>query len=152
VLAKQLDLLFPAIAQFRTAEWSGAPIAYLEQRDIALREVGYAVSAAKQLAEKPLSLGKAFELHLRAQTIESLVQNLAVGARTYQPDGIADRTLDVLETVAQPRGRLRDYVIDLAASKELEMTAIDAEAQRCRAELLRSPAPPAASAKKKKSK
>jgi len=149
-IGKQLELLSPGIVEFRTSEWNGAPAAYGEQRDVALKEVSYAVAAARQLAEKPLSLAKAFELHLRVQTIESLVANLATGARAYQSSAPIEQTLDILDTVSQPRGRLRDYVIDLAATKELELSAIDAEAQRCRAELLRSPAPPPAAKKKSK--
>jgi len=140
-LGKQMDLLVPALARFDTAHWTGAPAAYAEQRDLASHEAAYAADAAREVAEKPLGLGKAFELHLRIQAVESLVNSLSLGARTYQPGTPVDEPLEILGAAASQHSKLRDYIMELATSKDQELSRIDAEAQRCRSEMLRAPAP-----------
>jgi hypothetical protein len=139
-LGSQMEGLGPALDRFDTANWADLSQAYGEQRTAAATEAMYAAAAARQLASKPTGLAKGFELHLRMQTIEGLVTSLAAGARTYQSNGAADDALNLLASASAPRLKLRDYIMELAASKEQELAAIDGEAQRCRAELLRVPA------------
>jgi hypothetical protein len=141
-LARQMESLGPAIEAFDTARWRerGASATYAEQRELVAREAGYAAAAARELAERPSGLGKAFELHLRVQSVESLVSSLAAGAHTYQPEAPA-AALEILGAAAPEQTKLRGYVMELASAKEQELAAIDQEAQRCRAELLRAPAP-----------
>lgn len=70
--------------------------------------------------------------------------SLAVGARTNQNNGAADDALNLSAAASAPRLKSRDYLMELAASKDQELAAIDAETQRCRAEMLRAPAKAAA--------
>jgi hypothetical protein len=139
-LGRQMEALSPQIERFQTASWTGAAAAYTEQRTMASKEAGYAAAAARQLAERPTGLGKAFELHLRVQAVEGLVTSLAAASRDYQQDGVAESTLNMMAEARDPHSQLRDYIVDLAASKEQELAAIDEEAQRCRALMLRAPA------------
>jgi hypothetical protein len=138
-LGQQMDALAPQIERFDTAQWSGAAAAYTEQRTTASKEAGFAAAAAKQLAERPTGLSKAFELHLRVQAVEGLVMGLAAASRDYQRDSVAETTLNMMAESREPHSRLRDYIMDLAASKDQELAAIDEEAQRCRAVMLRQP-------------
>jgi hypothetical protein len=150
-LSEQMESLAPAIARFETAHWSGAAATYGEQKDLVAKEIGYAADAARALSEKPSGLGKAFELHMRVQAVEALLMSLASGARSYQQAAAADGALEIMDSIAPRRGKLRDYITDLAASTEQKLAAVDEEAQRCRAEMLKMP-PVIQQSKKTKSK
>jgi hypothetical protein len=144
-LLKAMNGISAVLSDYRPTSWNGAPAAFAQQRESALAEAGYAERAAAELSDRPGSLAKAFELYMRIELVAKLTPGLATAARTYQNTAIADRTEAVLDQMAPSATRLRNYLMELAGAKERELELLDAEAQRCRLEAIRSkPATPKA--------
>jgi len=145
-LATQAGRLDPLLAQLTPLEWQakGAPAAYVTQVRNARDEVSYLVGAANNLARQPEKLSVAFETYFRIQAVESQVASLVEGVRRYQNPAVGDLIISVLSANYGNRDQLRDYITDLAKTREEEFKIADSEAQRCRTNLLRQPAASAA--------
>jgi hypothetical protein len=138
-LGSQIRRLTPVLEQFQVGEWvaRGAPEAYQAQWKAALNEIGYMARTLEALSRQPERATLALEAFLRAQAVEAMVQSLGEGARRYQNPALADVLQGVLSESAPGRDQLRQYLVELTASKEEELRIADAEAQRCRGTLLR---------------
>lgn len=144
-LALQADKLTPVLEQLNPDAWKakGAPDAYVAQAQSVRNESGYLISAAKAFERQPERLTLAISTYFRMQAVESMINSLADGVRRYQDPKLGD---ELVRTVAENytnRDQLRQYISDLADTREQELKVIDSEAQRCRGTLLRQPpAPP----------
>jgi len=150
-LSAQARRLKPILDQLTPEDWvaKGAPQAYVDQRKGAQAELGYLVDAAKQLEKQPERLTVALETYFRMTTLESQLNSLVDGVRNYQNPAVGDLLIGVLGDNSANRDKLRQYITDLAATKEQEFQIVDKEAQRCRGVLERQPAPrPAAPPKR----
>jgi hypothetical protein len=68
--------------------------------------------------------------------------------RRYQNPAVGDLMISVMAANSTNRDQLRQYITDLAETKEQEFQIVDKEAQRCRGNLVRqAPARPAAAPK-----
>jgi hypothetical protein len=76
------------------------------------------------------------------------VRSLDQGAQKYGDRATADKLSELIAHNFSNRERFRDYLRDLASSKEHDFKIADAEAQRCRGMI--SKEPPAASRKSKR--
>jgi hypothetical protein len=152
-LATQAARLDPLLAQLTPQEWQakGAPAAYVTQVRNARDEIKYLIGAANNLSRQPEKLSVAFEAYFRIQSVEAQVASLVEGVRRYQNPAVGDLIISVMSANQGNRDQLRDYITDLAKTREEEFKIADSEAQRCRGTLLRQPpnaapkpAPPAA--------
>ena len=140
-LAEQTQRLTPILDQLTPQQWEkkGAPAAYTSQWRNARNEVGYLLGAAQSLRKQPEKLTLALETLFRLQAVESQVNSLVDGVRRYQNPAVGDLLVSVVSANSANRDQLRQYVTDLAMTKEQEFQIVDTEAQRCRGTLTRQP-------------
>ncbi len=143
-LAEGAQRLTPILEQLTPEKWEakGAPATYTEQWRNARSEVGYLLGAAQSLRKQPEKLTLALETLFRLQAVESQVSSLVDGVRRYQNPAVGDLLVSVVAANSSNRDQLRQYVTDLAQTKEQEYQIVDKEAQRCRGTLMRQPAAP----------
>ena len=141
-LAEQTQRLTPILDQLTPQQWEkkGAPAAYTAQWRNARNEVGYLLGAAQSLRKQPEKLTLALETLFRLQAVESQVNSLVDGVRRYQNPAVGDLLVSVVSANSANRDQLRQYVTDLAQTKDQEFQIVDTEAQRCRGTLTRQPA------------
>lgn len=154
-LAAQAERLTPVLEQLTPEQWQakGAPAAYVTQWRAAQDEVGYVVNAANALGKQPEKLSLAFETYFRMQAVETEINSLVEGVRRYQNPAVGDLMISVMAANSSNRDQLRQYITDLAETREQEFQIVDKEAQRCRGNLVRqAPARPAAAPKPSPSK
>ena len=143
-LSAQAGRLQPILDQLTPEEWvtKGAPSAYVAQRRAASDELKYLVDAVKALQKQPDRLTLVLAVHFRMEALETQLLSLVDGVRKYQNPAVGDLLLAVLGENSSNRDELRQYITDLAATKEQEFQVVDQEAQRCRGVLSRqAPAP-----------
>ena len=140
-LTEQADRLHPLLDQLTPEQWvaRGAPAVYTAQWQGARNELGYMVTAAKAMQKQPEKLTLGLETLFRLQAVESQVNSLVDGVRRYQNPAVGDLLLSVMGANSANRDQLRQYITDLAQTKEQEFQIVDQEAQRCRGTLLRQP-------------
>lgn len=143
-MALQAARLEPLLDQPTPLDWEAGPATatYVRQVQSARDEVRYLVGAAQNLSKQPEKLSLALETYFRLQAVENQVASVAEGVRRYQNQAIADSMLSVMSANGANREQLRQYISDLAATREQEYRVVDGEAQRCRGTLLRQPAVP----------
>jgi hypothetical protein len=149
-LAAQAERLKPVLDQLTPEQWQskGAPATYVAQWHAAQDEVGYVLRAADALGKQPEKLSLAFETYFRMQAVEAQINSLVEGVRRYQNPAVGDLMISVMAANSTNRDQLRQYITDLAETKEQEFQIVDKEAQRCRGTLVRqAPARPAAAPK-----
>jgi hypothetical protein len=140
-LSEQTQRLTPVLDQLKPEQWEakGAPAAYTSQWRNARSEVGYLLAAAQTLRKQPEKLTLALETLFRLQAVESQVNSLVDAVRRYQNPAVGDLLVSVVSANSTNRDQLRQYVSDLAQTKEQEFQIVDGEAQRCRGMLMRQP-------------
>ena len=144
-LSAQANRLKPILAQLTPQQWisKGAPDTYVKQWKSSQDELGYLVDTAKNLEKQPERLTIALETYFRMQSLEMQLRSLADGVRTYQNPAVGDLLIGVLAENSSNRDKLRQYITDLALTKEQEFKVVDQEAQRCRGVLSHQPSKPA---------
>ena len=142
-LNAQAQHLKPLIDQVKPADWQsqGASETYVAQWNTAQAQLKYLISASEQLSRQPERLPLGLEAYFRMQAVESVLGSLTEGVRKYQNPALASIMQSVIAENSTNRDRLRKYLQDLATQKEEEFQVADREAQRCRAALLKQPAP-----------
>jgi hypothetical protein len=142
-LSAQAARLKPILDQLTPQEWvqKGAPQTYVSQWKGAQNELGYLAGSAKALEKQPERLTLALDTYFRMQSLEAQLRSLVDGVRNYQNPAVGDLLIGVLTENSSNRDKLRQYITDLAVTKEQEFQIVDKEAQRCRGVLSRQPAP-----------
>jgi hypothetical protein len=143
-LSQQAARLKPILDQLNPRDWvaKGASETYIQQSKGANDELGYLTSSAKLLALNPERLTLALDTYFRLQSLEMRLNSLVDGVRNYQNPAIGDLLMGVLAENSSNRDKLRQYITDLATTKEQEFKIVDQEAQRCRGVLThQTPAP-----------
>jgi len=141
-MALQAARLEPLLDQLKPLDWpaGAATGTYIRQVQGARDEVRYLVGAAQSLSKQPEKLSMALETYFRLQSVENQVESVAEGTRRYQDQKIADSMIGVMSSNGTNRDQLRQYISDLAQTREQEYKVADSEAQRCRGMILRQPA------------
>jgi hypothetical protein len=150
-LSTQAARLKPILDQLTPKDWvaKGAPDAYIAQWKGAEDELGFLTDSAAALEKQPEKLTLALDTYFRLQSLELRLNSLVEGVRNYQNPAVGDLLVGVAAENSANRDKLRQYITDLAASKEQEFEVADKEAQRCRGVLTKqTPAKPAAPKKK----
>jgi hypothetical protein len=142
-LSAQAARLKPLLEQLTPQQWiaQGAPQAYLTQWQDARKELEYLTAAAEGFAKQPERLTAALDTLFRLQALEWRLESLVEGVRRYQNPAVGDLLLGVLRSNSANGDGLREYITDLAAQKDQEFRIVEQEAQRCRVEVNRTPAP-----------
>jgi hypothetical protein len=133
-LSAQAKRLKPILDQLTPQEWvaKGAPDTYIQQWKRAQDELGYLVDSAAAVGKQPERLTLALDAYFRLQSLEMRLNSLVDGVRNYQNPAVGDLLMGVLAENSANRDKLRQYITDLAATKEQEFQIVDKEAQRCR--------------------
>jgi hypothetical protein len=142
-LSGQTARLKPVLNQLTPEEWvkKGAPEAYVAQWHSAQRELSDVESASAALEKQPEKLTNALNVYFRVQALEARLTSLVDGVRNYQNPAVGDLIVGIVGENSGNRDKLRQYISDLADQKEQEFAVADKEAQRCRVQLNRQPAP-----------
>ncbi len=140
-LAEQSKRLLPILEQLTPEKWEakGAPAAYTAQWRSARNEVAYLLGASEAMKKQPEKLTLGLETLFRLQAVEAQVNSLIDGVRRYQNPAVGDLLVSVVSANSANRDQLRQYITDLAQTKEEEFQVVDREAQRCRGTLMRQP-------------
>jgi hypothetical protein len=140
-LAAESQRLLPILEQLTPEKWEakGAPAAYTAQWRNARSEVGYLLGAAEAMKKQPEKLTLGLETLFRLQAVEAQVNSLTDGVRRYQNPAVGDLLVSAVSANSANRDQLRQYISDLAQTKEEEFQVVDREAQRCRGTLTRQP-------------
>ena len=150
-LSSQAARLKPILDQLTPRDWvaKGAPDAYIAQWKGAQDELVFLTDSAKALEKQPERLPLALDTYFRLQSLELRLNSLVEGVRNYQNPAVGDLLIGVAAENSANRDKLRQYITDLATTKEQEFEIADKEAQRCRGSLSKpTPAKPAAPKKK----
>ncbi|MFL6353454.1 MAG: hypothetical protein ACJ74Z_16615 [Bryobacteraceae bacterium] len=135
VLAKDNEQLKALLAQLNPQQWydqKGAPSTYVVQWTTAQRQVNDVVIATRLLSQNAESLPQALDTYFRLEALETSARSLNEGARKYADRATTDKLGELIGRNFSNRERFRDYLRDLATSKEQDFKIADAEAQRCR--------------------
>jgi len=142
-LNTQAQHLKPLMDQIQPAGWvsKGASETYIAQWNTAQAQLKYVIASSDAFSRQPERLQLGLDTYFRMEAVESALGSLTEGVRKYQNPALASIMQSVIAENSTNRDRLRQYLEDLATQKEDEFQVADREAQRCRAALLRQPAP-----------
>jgi len=130
-----------SLAQAKPQEWvqKGASEAYVRQWQSCQEQAGYVIGSLDKVAKQPDKLTAVLDAYFRIESLEAAASSVIDGVRRYQNPAIADLMSERLNKATAGRDKFRQFVVDLAASKEKEFQMVDSEAQRCRGVLMREP-------------
>ncbi len=139
----QAEHLKPLLDQVQPSGWAskGASETYVAQWNTTEAQIKYLISSSEAFSRQPERLPLGLDTYFRMVAVESTLGSLTEGVRKYQNPALASIMQEVIAETSTNRDRLRQYLQDLATQKEQEFEVADREAQRCRASLLRQPAP-----------
>ncbi len=152
---KKIDVLSSSVADVEAAlgkldvdRWRKAlaPDAYLEQLESAKRQLASSKAALSELRESPEKLSTAFEIFLRFEALDFMLNSVREAARKYEDAAAADDFEAKIGASLGARDQFRTYLLDLAKERDAQYAVLLKEAQRCRTEVN---APPAAPVRKK---
>ena len=142
-LTKDNEQFKSLLVKLNPQEWydkKGAPNAYIVQWTTAQRQANDVMIAMRLLSAKTESLSLALDTYFRLEALEVSSRSLDQGAHTYGDRATADKLSELLAQSFSNRERFRDYIRDLAESKEQDFKIADEEAQRCRGMISKEPA------------
>jgi hypothetical protein len=143
-VAAQSARLLPLVDQIHPKTWAagGVSDAYAQQWDSAHAQAGAVKLSSDNLVREPERLPAALDTYFRLQNLEVVLTSLVEGVRKYQNPALADMLRSFMNENGASRQQLRQYIVDLATTKEQEFKVMDQEAQRCR-EFVSKPSPAA---------
>jgi hypothetical protein len=133
--------LAPMLDQVKPGEWSGAPEGYAAQQKLIKTQLDSIAYLTSTLAKDPERLPDVLDLFFRYENFEITLNSLVEGVRRYQNPAVADLITGLRNENAPARQGLKDYMVELATTKDQELRIVDKEAQRCRSSILKQPAP-----------
>ena len=125
----------------RPKEWiqDGAPQAYVDQYEALRRDLENVVLSAQALERDPEKLSYAVDTFLWLDRFHSMTASMSAGVRRYHSGPVADLLDSAAGKSSGSIAKLKEYMRQLAVASEQEMDIANAEAQRCRAELVNQP-------------
>ena len=99
------------------------------------------VSDARALAQSPDKLTDVLKVLFRVQFLEIAMGSLEEGLRKYQNPALAELLNGTRAENIPNREKLQQFAIELADQREQDYKIADAEAQRCRSQLVTKPRP-----------
>jgi hypothetical protein len=140
-IAANSERLLPMLDQIRPNEWvaKGASETYVSQWQTSKDQCKALISDARKLAQSPDKLVELLHLLFRVQFLEIAMGSLEDGLRKYQNPALAELLNGTRAEGIVPREKLQQYAIELADQREQDYKVADAEAQRCRNQLVTKP-------------
>jgi flagellar biosynthesis chaperone FliJ len=142
-LSAQAQHLKPIVDQVQPTDWvsKGASETYIAQWKQTQAQLKYLLVSSDAFARDPERLPLGLDMYFRMESVDSTLRSLEEGVQKYQNPALATMMQSVIAENGTNRGRLRQYLQDLAKQKEEEFQVADGEAQRCRAALLKQSGP-----------
>ena len=142
-LARDAAKLEPLLKQLKPQDWvgRGAPSAYVKQVQSAQFSIEHLIAATQALAQNPERLPLALDAFFEMERMELLITSVRDGVRRYQSPELADALNREFASNSVHKDRLRQYIRELARTREQEYEIVNQEAQRCRGVLTRDPTP-----------
>jgi len=133
--------LGPLLAKADAKPWieKGASETYAEQLQSSRDQAAAIARGAQALAANPQQLSAALELFFRIEGLDTMLGSLVPAMRKYGNANDAQALASLAAENDANRGRLQQYIVNLAAEREQEFEAMDREAQRCRAAVTQAP-------------
>ena len=127
--------------EVRPKEWvqDGAPAAYVDQHAAMLSDLHNLDLSAQALGREPEKLTYVVDTFLWLDRLHSMLSSITSGVRRYQSPSLADLLDSSVSRNIGSMEQLKGYMRQLAVSAESEMEVANAEAQRCRSELVARP-------------
>ena len=141
-VVKQNQKLQPLLANLNPQQWyskKGASSVYIQQWNLARRQLNDVVVTSQMLSQKTESLPLALDDYFRLEALETTARSLEEGARRYGERSTADQLSAAIAHNFNTRERFRDYISDLAKAQDQNFKVADEEAQRCRGMISREP-------------
>jgi hypothetical protein len=140
-LTSESQRVKPILIQADPNSWSdrAAAQSYLPQWTAAQNEIQYLAMTSEAFAKQPERLTLAMETFFRLESLERTLQSFVDGLKRYGNPAVAELLEGTLRDNSNNRERLREYLTELARTKEQEYRIMDEEAQRCRALLSKQP-------------
>ena len=144
-LSTESKRLKPLLDQADPSKWEdkSAATSYAAQWKSAQNEIQYLGTTAVNFAKEPERLTLALETLFRLESLERTLASYSNGLKRYGNPAVAELIDGVARENVDNREHLRQYVSELAQTKEQEFRIADQEAQRCRNTLSRQPPAPA---------
>jgi len=133
--------LTPILDGVRPDEWRGAPAGYAAQQTMVKTQLSSITILLQGLAKDPERLPAVLDLFFRYENFDITLASLIEEVRRYQNPAVADLITGMRNENSPARQGLKDYMVELATTKDQELRIVDQEAQRCRGQLLRQPTP-----------
>jgi hypothetical protein len=142
-IAANAERLLPMMEQIKPEDWvaKGASDTYVTQWKTSQQQCKALVTDARALAPKPDRLTDVLKVLFRVQFLEIAMGSLEDGLRKYQNPALAELLNGTRAENLPNREKLQQYAIELADQREQEYKVADAEAQRCRGQLVTKPRP-----------
>jgi hypothetical protein len=150
-LDKDNEQLKPLLDEMNPQAWydqRGASSTYIVQWHAAQTEVNDVIAVAKALGQNPQNLSQALDLYFRLEALDITSRSVEEGAHKYGVRAPADQLSELIARNFNSREHFRNYLRELAQTKEASFKVADEEAQRCRGMI--SKEPPRKPAKKAK--
>ena len=129
--------LIPILDQVKASEWRGAPDGYASQQKLVKSQLDSIAVLTQNLAKDPERLPMILDLFFRYENFDLSLASLVEGVRRYQNPAVADLLTGLRNEHAPARQGLKDYMLELASTKDQEFRIVDQEAQRCRGTILK---------------
>jgi hypothetical protein len=131
----------PILDRANPQNWTDASAkqSYGAQWKTAQNEIQYLTMATETFSKQPERLTVALETYFRLQAMETTLSSFDDGMRKHGNPAVADLLEATVRANSENRERLRQYIVELAQTKEQECQIMDKEAQRCRATLSKQP-------------
>lgn len=136
--------LTPILDQVQPANWKDAPPAYADQHAMVRAQLSSIRVIAESLNRDPEQLSVILDLYFRYENFDLTLASLLEGVRRYQNPAVADLITGMRNESSPARTGLKQYLVELASTREQEYRIVDTEAQRCRQQILKQPLPPPA--------
>ena len=140
-IAANAERLIPMMDQIKPEDWvaKGASETYVAQWKTSEEQCKALAADAKALAQAPEKLTDVLKVLFRVQFLEIAMGSLEEGLRKYQNPALAELLNGTRAENIPNREKLQQFAIDLADQREQDYKVADAEAQRCRSQLVTKP-------------
>lgn len=151
-ISQHLARLEPMLDQVKVQTWldKGAPETYAIQYQTVQKQIKSLQADLNTLAQHTDNLQDGMKQLFRVQSFHRSLRSVMEGLRNYQNPAMADLIAAIAAEDQTYQDRLQYYLIQLATDKDTQYQLVDKEAQRCRTQISKQPAPCPAPAVKKK--
>ena len=127
--------LTPLLDGVKPEDWRGAAEGYAGQQKLIKTQLASITILLQDLKKDPERLPLVLDLFFRYENFDITLASLLEGVRRYQNPAVAELITSLRNENGPARQGLKDYMVELATTKDQEFRVVDQEAQRCRGQL-----------------